>query len=181
MNLMINYKLYKIKFLKYWHSQYLIDLRPENIECRINNVCMLFIENPRINIELISGFFEFYFRSVPMDHTLGQVLTKILITYKNGNSENKSETEMMPCIIFTRGLRILEILIYTPAANFTFLKELKIHFLPKIENYCLICYDKKENIINLHKNNYNHFVCKDCLLQIDKCPICRLDLNLGSF
>lgn len=175
---MINFKLYKIRFSKYWHSQYLIDLRSENIECKLNNVCMLFIENPRLNIELISGFFEFYFKTYPSEQTLGQVLTKVVITYKSGDRDNKADTETMPCIIFTKGFQMLEILIYTPSIDITFLKELRISFLPKIDDHCTICLEKKDNIINLHQDHFKHYVCKDCLIKIDKCPICRLALQL---
>jgi hypothetical protein len=141
------------------------------MKCNLTNSFLFFIENPRTNIELISGFFEFYFKQIPHDYTLGQVISKTLITY---NDDISNCYEFMPCILFTNGLYLQEILIYLPFQNFTFHKELKYHFVDKIDYQCSICLENKK-CINLHNNQFYHCVCKDCILKMDNfCPVCRI-------
>jgi hypothetical protein len=101
------------------------------------------------------------------------VISKTLISYSDTSQNNH---EFMPCIIFTTGLYIQEILIYLPFQNFTFHRELKYHFVPKMDYQCSVCLDEKL-CINVHDNQYNHCVCSECILKIeDTCPVCRLTI-----
>jgi hypothetical protein len=171
-NMMINYRMYEVNYDKVYFPLYLIDLRVLDIRCEISNTFLFFIENPRVNIELVSGFFEFYYNTIPGDETLGQVLSKALITYRLGDEAN-AVTEMTPCVIFTKGLKILELLIYMPTNDLVYIRELQYSFLPKLEAECVICMEDRKDVINIHQNNYEHYVCMSCVLQIKKCPICR--------
>jgi hypothetical protein len=131
-----------------------------------------------VNIELVSGFFEFYYTTIPSEDTLGQVLSKALITYKLEDEHSPAVTDMTPCIIFTKGLKILELLIYMPTNELSYVKELLYYFVPKLQAECVICLDDKTNIINLHNDVYKHYVCVSCVLKITRCPICRKDILL---
>jgi hypothetical protein len=170
---LLNKDKYVVSFSKFYNPLLLIDVKKYNMKCNLTNSFLFFIENPRSNIELVSGFFEFYFKSIPQDFTLGQVISKTLITYSD--TLYKSH-EFMPCILFTTGLYLQEILIYLPFQNFPFHRQLKVHFIDKIFDKCSICLENK-NCINVHQNKYNHFICSDCILYIDNtCPICRLSI-----
>lgn len=172
---MINYRMFHVDFTKYYHPLYLIDLRFMDMFCELNNTFMFFMENPRINIDLVSGFFEFCFRTTPPDESLGQVLSKAMITYRQDDAQEQCITEMTPCIIFTRGLKILELLIYMPLQEFRYLKELQYFFYPKTEAGCVICYERG-NVINIHRDEFEHCVCMECLVRINQCPLCRMPL-----
>jgi len=170
---LLNEDKYKVDYSKYYNPLLLIDVKKYNMKCNITNSFLFFIENPRTNIELVSGYFEFYFKNVPQEYTLGQVISKTLITYSESCKYNQ---EFMPCILFTNGFFLQEILIYLPFQNFCFHRELKLKFLQKMEYKCAICLETKP-CINLHQNTFNHCVCVDCALKIENtCPLCRLSI-----
>jgi hypothetical protein len=166
--------MYEVNFDKIYFPLYLVDLRVLDIRCEISNTFLFFIENPRVNIELVSGFFEFYYNSIPGDETLGQVLSKALITYRLGED---AVTEMSPCVIFTKGLKILELLIYMPTNDLVYIRELQYYFFPKVEAECVICMDDRKDVMDIHQNNFEHYVCMSCVLRIKKCPVCREDIR----
>lgn len=172
MQAMVNYRMFCIDFTKFYHPLYLIDLRLMDMFCELNNTFMFFVENPRVNIDLVSGFFEFCYRTMPPEESLGQVLSKAMITYRQEEESAQAITEMTPCVIFTRGLKILELLIYMPIQEQLYLKELHYCFYPTMQAECVICFEKKD-VINVHQNHFEHCVCMPCLLKIDRCPICR--------
>lgn len=170
---LLNKDKFRVHYSKFFNPLLLIDVKKYQMKCNMTNSFLFFIENPRSNIELVSGFFEFYFKNVPQDFTLGQVISKTLISYSDTNLNHH---EFMPCIIFTTGLYIQEILIYLPFQSFTFHRELKYHFVEKMDFKCSVCLEDKP-CINVHGNQYNHCVCTDCILKIeDVCPVCRLTI-----
>lgn len=172
---LLNSNNYTVNYSKFYNPLILIDVKKYDMKCNLTNSFMFFIENPRTNIELVSGFFEFYFKTSPNDYTLGQVISKTLITYSDSIMNNH---EFMPCILFTTGLYLQEILIYLPFQNFTFHRELKIKFLLKVNDKCSICLEDKE-CINVHQNQYHHAICSECIMKIDNtCPVCRLPIFL---
>ena len=168
---MLNNDIYRVEFTKVYHPLFLIDLRPLNIHCKMNNFLLFFMENPRVNIDLLSGFFEFYYKTPPMEDSIGQVLSKTLVTYRSGDEPIVGE--MTPCVIFTRGLQIVELLVYVPTSEFVFLRELRYHFMEKITDVCAICLEENKGVIDVHQNGYHHYVCVLCLLKVNKCPLCR--------
>jgi len=177
---MLNDKVYTIEFGKFYTPSLLIDVRKYNIECDMNNKFLFFIENPRVNIQLISGFFDFYFKTTPKTYMLGQVVSKILISYKTLDSiweasDNiRNVVDFMPCVLFTKGLFLQEILIYMPFQRHFYLKELKYYFEPKLKGQCFICMEEEIPLINLHKDEFYHCVCTKCILKLDdECPLCR--------
>lgn len=167
---MINHQMYYIQFCKTYHPIYLIDLRHLNVICKMQNTCMFFLENPKTNIELVSGFLEFYYRLLPSADSLGQIMSKALITF------SQAYQEMTPCVIFTKGLQIIELLIYMPAHTFSYMRELRYHFLPHMRAECVICLENKSNVYNIHQNHFQHNVCLSCVLKITKCPLCRMSI-----
>jgi hypothetical protein len=170
---LLNSDKFKVNYSKFYNPLLLIDVKKYQMKCNLKNSFLFFIENPRTNIELVSGFFEFYFKSAPQDFTLGQVISKTLITYSDSSKNNH---EFMPCILFTTGFYLQEILIYLPFQNFSFHRELKYRFLEKKEYKCAICLEDKM-CVNVHSNDYNHCICTECILRIDSvCPICRLSI-----
>jgi hypothetical protein len=170
---LLNHDKFKVNYSKFYNPLLLIDVKKYQMKCNLTNSFLFFIENPRSNIELVSGFFEFYFKTTPQDYTLGQVISKTLITYSDTSQNNH---EFMPCILFTMGLYLQEILIYLPFQNFSFHRELKYHFISKIDFQCSVCLEDKK-CINVHQNQYNHCVCNECILKIENtCPVCRLSI-----
>jgi hypothetical protein len=170
---LLNQDNYKIDCQKYYNPLLLIDVKKYNIKCNLTNTFWFYIENPRHNIDLVSGFFEFYFKNSPDEFTLGQVISKSMILY---NKEKTNYHDFMPCILFTSGFYLQEILIYLPIQNFLFFRELKYYFYKKIQTNCIICYEDKL-CINVHDNHYEHCICMNCLLKLNNtCPLCRLDI-----
>lgn len=166
---LLNQIKYQIPFVKYYNPLLLIDVRSFNMKCQLTNTFMFFIENPRTNIDLVSGFFEFYFKSNPEDFTLGQVVSKALILY----SSTSKDCEFMPCILFTSGFLLQEILIYLPSQTFSFHRELYYFFFPQTPFSCMVCLEQKL-CYNVHNDSFEHMVCRDCLLCINsQCPLCR--------
>lgn len=170
---LLNSDKYKVSFSKFYNPLLLIDVKKYQMKCNLTNSFLFFIESPRTNIELVSGFFEFYFKNTPQEYALGQVISKTLITF---SESGKNNLEFMPCILFTTGLYLQEILIYLPFQSFTFHRELHYYFIDKVEYQCSICLESKK-CINLHQNSFNHCVCTECILKIEStCPICRLSI-----
>jgi len=180
-HVVLNYELYYIDYSKYHLPIFMIDVRPYNIVCESKNTIMFFIENPRTNIELVSGFFEFYFSTTPNTNTHGQVVSKSLITFRTSirtiDSFDQGCYEYTPCILFTKGLCLEEMLIYLPPQELSFLKELRF-FCKGFENgSCHLCCFDKKNIVNLHDNRFDHKCCMDCILKWgDTCPFCRASI-----
>lgn len=181
---MLNDKVFTIEFGRYYTPSLLIDVKSYNIQCELNNKFLFFIENPRVNIQLISGFFEFYFLTKPEEYMMGQVVSKILISYRTLDSvweatdSLQNVVDFMPCVLFTKGLVLQEILIYMPFHKPLYLKELKYYFAPKEAGQCVICLEDNHPVINLHQDEFQHCVCQPCILKIeDRCPVCRQDIK----
>jgi len=182
---MLNGHIFTIDFGKFYTPSLLIDVKAYDIRCDMNNKFLFFIENPRVNIQLISGFFDFYFKSLPEEFMMGQVVSKILISYKTLDSiweasDNlRNVIEFMPCVLFTKGLQLQEILIYMPFQKLLYLREIKCSFLPKTRKQCIICFDDERSTINVHQDKFDHCVCTSCLLRIDNvCPLCRQTIHI---
>jgi len=172
---LLNDKKFKVPFCKFYHPLLLIDVKPFQMLCNSRNSFLFFIENPRTNIDLVSGYFEFYFRSPPEDFTLGQVVNQSVILYSTMNSS--PDSECMPCILFTMGYLLQEILIYLPTFSFPFHRELLYHFFPlHSSEQCVVCFEEVA-CYNVHeyKSEYRHMICHECVLRIkSECPLCRL-------
>lgn len=170
---LLNKDNFKIECDKYYNPLLLIDVKPYQMKCTLTNSFWFFIENPRHNIDLVSGFFEFYFKNSPDDYTLGQVISKSMVLY---NKDRINYHDFMPCILFTNGFFLQEILIYLPFHTFTFFRELKYTFLPIEYCECGVCFEETQ-CINVHDNQYHHCFCLQCILQLHQvCPICRLSI-----
>jgi len=170
---LLNNEKYKVPYEKFYNPLLLIDVKRFQLKCNLTNSLLFFIENPRHNIELVSGFFEFYFKSIPDEYTLGQVISKTMILY----SKESSHYEFMPCILFTSGFFLQEILIYLPLQNFPFHRQLKYYFFQTNKDQCIICLEDNIDCYNVHQDKYKHNICKNCILKIDSiCPICRLPI-----
>jgi hypothetical protein len=184
---MLNDKVYTIEFFRFHTPLLLIDVKKMNILCELTNKFLLFIENPRVNIQVISGFFDFYFKEKPDEFMMGQVVSKILISYRCIESLSQVRdffqrtNDFFPCVLFLRGLQLQEILIYLPFHKPTFLRELRLHFIPKTSGACIICFEEGNQIVNLHQDQFMHIVCMTCLLKLDtQCPVCRQPVILFS-
>ncbi|NBN99393.1 MAG: hypothetical protein EBV19_09190, partial [Flavobacteriia bacterium] len=62
-HVILNYELFYVDYAKFHLPVFLIDVRPYRMQCSMHNTIMFFIEDPRINIELIAGFFEFFYEN----------------------------------------------------------------------------------------------------------------------
>lgn len=180
LQLILNNSFHNVEYSGFYKPLLLIDVRKNLVRCDLNNTIFFYVENPRTNIELISGYFEFYFHTSPQDFMLGQVISKSMISYRTTSSITsilQNHHEYLPCILFTKGFYIQEILIYMPIQNLPFLRELKYYWYARFTERCCVCLDEKDNIINVHQNAYHHLVCFNCLLRIEPiCPICRADI-----
>lgn len=183
--MMLNENMYTIEFNRFHTPMLLIDVKKLNICCDLTNKFLFFIENPRMNIQVISGFFDFYFKEKPDDYMLGQVVSKILICYRTLHSVwEPSEylegmIDFLPCVLFTKGLQLQEILIYMPFQKPTFLRELKLQFMSKVKGNCVICFEESQKMINLHQDQFMHCVCMTCMMKLDnQCPICRQPISV---
>ena len=170
---LLNDEKYKVPFGKFYNPLLLIDVKALQMKCTMTNTFLFFIEHPRTNMELVSGFLEFYFKSAPDDFTLGQVVSKTMIFYSRFRN---SDCEFMPCILFTCGFFLQEILIYLPSQTFPFHRELKYHFLPKHPHKCAVCLESLD-CYNVHQNHFDHMVCPQCLFRFPpQCPVCRISI-----
>ena len=131
------------------------------------------MRNPRTNIDLISGVFQFSFENKPESTELGQIQSNINFIY---NMDNPNSKISYPFILFTEGYKIIEILLYMPCyKKQNFLKQIIYTQFPQTDGECIICFEQKK-LVNLHKNHHQHEVCWDCLFKIYQCPLCRSDL-----
>lgn len=180
MNIVLNYDMYEIDYAKFYLPVLMIDVRPYEIQCDMHNSIMFFVEHPRTSIDLLSGFFEFYYEASPSAHTHGQVISKTLVTYHLTLATGNDHViyEYTPCILFTRGMNLEEILIYMPKQEMVFLRELRYRFWPRAENICSLCCEPRSDIINLHKNEYHHECCIRCIMRWGfTCPFCRIPIE----
>jgi len=178
--LMVNDQMFMIPYSRFYTPLFLIDMKMFQVTCRMSNKLCFFIENPRTNIALVSGFFDFYFKKEPDEYMLGQVLSKAIMYYQVQDDGRRNLTcptasvDFMPCVLFTKGFVIQELLIYLPFQKFMYLRELKQYFLPTVHGTCAVCLETKPKVINLHQNEFLHCLCNECLLKIgDDCPVCR--------
>lgn len=183
---LLNGRAYHIPFTAFYAPVLLIDMRDETVQCGMQNQFLFYIENPRVNIRLLSGSFDFYFRDPPEEFTLGQIMSKILVSYRSLDSvweltdPIRIAHEYMPCVLFTKGFRLEEMLIYMPVQKHVFLRELKYHFFPRIYTTCAVCLEEKYNAVNLHPGkSYAHHLCLSCVLRLSDpiCPLCRQSIT----
>jgi hypothetical protein len=173
----LNDVLYKIPYQKYYLSSLLIDVKEKNMKCNMKNKILIFCEDPRSNISSIHAYFEFFFTMIPKEYTLGQVMSRVLISYTSIDTMipfHHLRHDYMNCVLFTIGFNIKEILIYMPKQTFPFFRELKYYFFPQENDTCSICLEKKR-VINVHKDKFHHYICLSCItrLQYPLCPLCR--------
>jgi hypothetical protein len=83
--------------------------------------------------------------------------------------------DYIPCIMYTRGFFLTQILIYLPMRKTIFLRELLFLTYPIIRGACIACLEDEIDIINVHRDqDYVHGLCKGCLLKVGpRCPVCR--------
>ena len=169
---MLNYVMHEIMCPQYYLPIILINLRPLNMVCETVNSLTMLIKEPRINIDLISSVFRFYFPTPPEDTTYhGQVRSQYVIVYHL--DEPWESTDEHPCILFFEGMTLVEILVYIPFQNQRFLKQIQYYFHPKRKGSCLVCLEDDVVLVNLHQNQYHHEVCSNCIFKVDQCPLCR--------
>jgi hypothetical protein len=154
-------------YRKIYQSTFEIDVNDMNLMCGMSNKLQFICMYPRMNILKIISFTEFFFNELPLPDYYGKVTTRCNIYF------NKDDYDTFPCEIFVRGFQIIRVEIPMPKDSRLFLRELKYIKRKKIKATCCICYEEKNNIVNIHENHYNHFVCSKCIVQIDYCPICR--------
>ena len=167
--LFLNGRMYHKSFSKFHDPILSIDLGDLEMICEKKNELLFFCEEPRSNIALLVSRIEFYFTFAPDEEAIGQLSSTILINYHVDKNPRNHVYEN--CVIFTKGYKITEIIIYLPTHEFTFLRELKYHFYEKTVGYCTICFETKSNMV--HVDSFHQF-CLDCILKtIPKCPLCR--------
>lgn len=157
-------------FRKIYQPRFEVDISDMNLICGMSNKLQFICMYPRINILKIISFTEFFFHERPTADYHGKVTTRCHVYF------NKDDYETYACEIYLKGFLITKIEIDMPKNNRLFLRELKYRKRRKYQETCCICFDEREDIINVHENHYHHFVCADCILNIDKCPICRENL-----
>ena len=157
-------------YRKIYKPRFEVDISDINLKCQMSNKLQFICMYPRINILKIISFTEFFFHEVPTENYNGKVSTRCNIYF------SKDYYETYPCDIYVKGFLITRIDIDMPKNNELFLRELKFQNRKKHRAKCCICFDERNDIINVHEDQYNHFVCALCILNIDKCPICRQNL-----
>lgn len=173
--LMLNYEMIEIPCEKFYMPIVFLDLREYKLTCQEVNSFMILMRNPRTNIDLLSGVFQFFFESSEQigDSFLGQVQSNLNLIYNMNNTKFK---DSLPFIIFTQGYQLIELLLYLPAfKQQTLLREIVYRSHSIREGECPICMEQK-NLVNLHQNEFHHEVCKTCLFRLTQCPMCRIDL-----
>lgn len=169
--IMLNYVMYEMTCVKYYLPLMTISLRHLDLICDKTNSITILILYPRVNIDMISSQFQFYF---PTAETLyGQVHSHFIIVY---NTNNPGDVDKSYCILNMEGMHLIDIILYLPNHPSPFLKELRYRFHQRSVGGCPVCFEENVNLINLHNDAFNHSVCEKCLLQINKCPFCRTDL-----
>jgi hypothetical protein len=173
--LMLNYEMVEIPCEKYYLPIMMIDLRPYKLICQDVNSLMILIRNPRVNIDLMSSIFSFFFDHEDIEDSFyGEVQSDLSVIY---NLENKmKETKTQPFILFTEGYKLIELLIYFPnSKKQSFLKEIAYKQNESREGECPVCMEQ-HSLVNLHNNEFQHELCWNCLFKVNKCPLCRINL-----
>lgn len=131
------------------------------------NKILIYCMNPRVNIDCLLYCSDFRFGEDIDENTYGQIVSKMLVNY-----HYTSRCDFIKLNILTKGYTITDIIIFMPETNRTYLRELLYRSFSKNTAICYICYEEKNNVINLH---YEHQFCLDCLLKLKqkKCPLCR--------
>ena len=142
-----------------------------DIECDndINSI-MFFAANPRSNIETLLYVSNISFSESIDEFTIGSLDTCAFISY------SYNDLKSIPCDILTTGKRILQITLYFPEQNRSFLTELKYSKRINQVGECPICFEEKDNLKFV--DDYHKF-CFDCILKLDRkkgCPICRTSI-----
>jgi len=176
--LMINYEMYEIACPMYYLPIVLLDIVEHDIQCQEMNSITMLMKNPRSNMDMISAVFHFYFEGGTDDVdrvTPGQVTSRYMIIY-DMDSVDEVVTDYYPCVLFLRGKKLCEILFYMPPQALPFRRELLYRFHPRRTDVCPLCLEERP-LINLHKNDFRHELCLDCVLHIrPRCPFCRLEI-----
>lgn len=142
-----------------------------NIDCtQEKNKILIYCNDPRINIDSLLYCSDFIFNNEIIEDSYGQIISKMLLNYNY--TSMKYKFDFVDINILTKGKLITNIIIFMPKNNKIFLRELLYLSYKRKEETCYICYEEKNNIIELH---HNHKFCLDCILKLKqkKCPICR--------
>jgi len=169
--LMINFDFYCIPLPTYYLPILVVECEPFNIRLVMLNHIIMFMNHPRTNIDSLSACFEFYFMENPStsQELSGQVISRCMVNYTT------RVYDYIPCILYTRGFLLTQILIYLPIRKTIFLRELLFSTYPVLTGSCTTCMEDGIKIINVHRDrNYVHGLCKECLLRVgQRCPVCR--------
>lgn len=172
--IMLNYVMYEVPCTKYYLPLIHIDVRSLDLMCEAVNSITILMMRPRINMDMISSQFRFYFTTIRGEETsYGQVHSQCMIIY---NMNEPSNIDHHPCILHLEGKRMLEILLYVPYPEINIMKEISYRLHRRRVGSCPICYEET-TLINLHEDDFHHEVCSVCLLKIDYCPLCREQLT----
>ena len=106
-----------------------IDLGDLEMICEKKNELLFFCEEPRSNIALLVSRIEFYFTFAPDEEAIGQLSSTILINYHVDKNPRNHVYEN--CVIFTKGYKITEIIIYLPTHGVHVSSRAKIPLLRK--------------------------------------------------
>lgn len=169
---MLNYVMYEVKCTKYYLPLIYVDLRALELVCdRVNTITILMM-HPRINMDMISSQFRFYFTDENNDR-YGQVHSQCMIVY---HMNEPSKIDKLPCLLYLEGMRVRAILIFLPYPETDVMKELCYHKHRRRKGCCPICFEER-SLVNLHNDDFFHEVCFPCLFKIHQCPLCRLALG----
>ena len=159
-------------YINYDNAPFYKDKIELNIDVTCNrskNKILLFIKQPRINIDCIVYISEFNFNEEITEETDVQIVSKMIINHNIHNV--KSDICHEKIVIMTKGMKIKTIVLHMPTYKKTFLRELHYRNFVRFTDLCSICYETKPNTVKVHAN---HFFCMDCILQWEKqCPLCR--------
>lgn len=170
---MLNYEMFEIPCEKYYKPIICLELRPYNLKCLEENTITILMRNPRVNIDLFSSVFHFFFDGTQDGDYLGHVRSDSTLIY---NLDEPQEHFNSSVILLSQGYYLVELIIYIPPARRPFyLREIEYWKHQKEEGECPICFEEK-TLVNLHNNEFRHHVCGQCILQLTSCPICRCRL-----
>lgn len=169
---MLNYEMHEVKCPSYYRPTVIMDLRPYDMYCTDINTITILMKHPRQNIDMISAVFRFYFDGDTPRSSFGQVHSHYIKIY-NLDDQLQCDKETDHCILFLDGTQLTHIIMYMPYHKDTrFLREIRSIHNGRRDGTCIICLEDTE-LINLHNDEFNHEVCRACLLKIENCPICR--------
>lgn len=166
----LNNKSYDCLYIKPYEHIFKLDMTNLNMYCKLYNSFQIITFSPRTNIYKMLLDVNFFFSEPPLWNQYGMINGFVYIYY------NKKCFEKRKCTLFFHGFLLTNLYIYMPVRDNSFIRELKFRDYTRITENCCICLDYCNEIINIHQNEYNHFVCSSCLVKIDKCPICRLKI-----